>query len=460
MKKILLLNPPGKKLYIRCYYCSKVSKANYIPPPIDLVFISGILSRDYEVELIDAIVGKLNDNQCIKEINKINPDAIISLTGAASWDEDEIFFKKLKASKDYTLILNGDLLLKEGAKNLGKYSFIDAIMLNFTTDDILNYLSGNYKNIKNMVYRDKGGTVVTPSKDKKGGFYIPVPRHELFKKYKYRMTFMKSYPMTTVLTDFGCPYNCEFCIMANLGFKYRNVGEIIKELKYIVSIGIKEVYFSDQTFGAIKKRNIDLCKRIIENKINLRWFCFSRVDVLDYTTLKLMKKAGCHLIMFGVESANENILKIYRKDYNLSDIRKTFKSAKKLGIKTMGTFILGLPEDNMKSCLKTIKLASELDCDYASFSFAVPRINTRLREKALKKKLITEDVQKMDQTGTQIAMPTYSLSKKDMQKLRRKALISFYLRPSYMLKRLLSIDSFSEFKIQIGEAWGMLKNLI
>lgn len=459
MKKILLLNPPGRKLYLRCYYHSKVSKANFVPSPIDLVFLSGVLSQDYDIELLDAIVGKLDDEKCLREISKIRPDIIISLAGAVSWVEDIQFFKKLKDSNDCCLILNGDLLLEGGKKKLKQYPFIDAIILDFTTKDVLHYLSGDYKKVKNMIYRDKRKIITAPIENKKREFDIPMPNHELFKKYKYRMPFMKNYPLATVLTDFGCPYTCGFCIMAHFKFKYRKVDDVVEELKYIKSIGIDDVWFHDQTFGAIKRRNTELCKKIIKNQIRLNWFCFSRVDIMDKQTLKLMKKAGCHLIMFGVESANEKILKSYKKGYSLPQIKKAFNYAKEVGIKTMGTFLIGLPEDDMESCLKTIKLAFELGCDYASFNFAVPRVNTKLRETAIRQNLIEKWVEGLDQAGTQIAMPTYNLSKKDLQKLRRKALITFYLRPSYILKRILSIDSFSEFRIQINEVRGMLKNL-
>jgi len=460
MRKVLLLNPPGKQLYIRCYYCSKTSKANYIPPPIDLVFLSGILSENYDVQLLDALIEGLNNKRCIQKIVSLNPDIIISLTGAVSWDEDIKFFKELKESKKCDLILNGDILLSGGDKKLAKYPFIDAIMLDFTTNDVLYYLSKDYKKVRNMIYRKNGRIINAPLTHENGEFSIPIPKHELFMKYKYRYPFMKDYPMASVLTDYGCPYKCEFCIMATLGFKYRKLDNVINELRYLKSLGIKDVYFSDQTFGAIKKRNLRLCNEMIKEKMNLRWCCFSRVDVVDYEILNLMKQAGCHTIMFGVESASENILKIYKKQYSIEQIRKAFRLAKEAGIKTMGTFLMGLPEDDMESCLKTIDLAKQLDCDYASFNFAVPRANTKLREKAFKQSLISKDFETADQAGTKISMPTHSLSKEDIKKLRRKALISFYFRPSYVIKRFLSLTSYSEFKIQVQELRSIIKSLI
>ncbi|HBA25900.1 MAG TPA: hypothetical protein DCY98_00660, partial [Nitrospinae bacterium] len=81
---ILLLNPPGKKIYVRDYYCSKTSKANYIYHPIDLLLLSGILASRHSVDLIDAIAERLSPDDCLNRIANKKPDAIIALTGAVS----------------------------------------------------------------------------------------------------------------------------------------------------------------------------------------------------------------------------------------------------------------------------------------------------------------------------------------------------------------------------------------
>ena len=91
-QKILLLNPPGKKLYLRDYFCSKVSKADYINSPVDFVMLSGVLNTgDFEIQLLDAIVEKISAGDCLARIKKQNFDIIIALIGSVSLKEDEIF---------------------------------------------------------------------------------------------------------------------------------------------------------------------------------------------------------------------------------------------------------------------------------------------------------------------------------------------------------------------------------
>lgn len=458
MEKVLLLNPPGKKKYIRDYFCSKISKTGFYPNPVDLLMLSGILSKDFDVKLLDAIVNKKNINKTLIEIKKIKPDYIISLVGSVSFKEDINFLKKI--SNYAPLIVIGDIFLEDYVNKMKKYNFIEAILFDFTTNDVVNYIKRNYKKIKNMVYRKNNKIIVAPKIPIKGQFKIPMPRYDIFLKYNYTYPFIKGYPMATVLTDYGCPYKCSFCVMPSLGFKYRPIDDIIKDLKYLRKLGVRDIYFSDQTFGVIKKRNIELCKKIIRNKLNLRWFCFSRVNTVDYKVLKLMKEAGCHTIMFGVESANEELLRKYNKSYTLDQVKTTFKNAKKLDIRVMGTFIIGLPEEDINSCLSTFKFAKELDCDFASFNFAVPRMNTKLRKEAINKHLFDKNIDVMDQSGSFISMPTTKLSKLDLKKLRKKAIIGFYLRPKYILKRLKNLDSYFEFKNHIKEAFGMIKNYL
>jgi len=176
--------------------------------------------------------------------------------------------------------------------------------------------------------------------------------------------------------------------------------------------------------------------------------------------MKMMKKAGCHTLWFGVETSSDETLRAYGKGYTKKQVLGAFAAAKKVGIKTLATFLIGLPEETKETIEDTIRFSKELNPDYASFSFAVPRFGTELREKAVKSGLISNDDKTMDQSGRRITMGTMSLSKRDMQKLKRKAILGFYLRPSYILKRLWSLKSFTELKINWQNFLSLVKNEI
>lgn len=458
MKKIVLLNPPGKKLYIRDYFCSKVSQANYIPHPIDLVMLSGTLSQEYEVFLIDAIVNNLSANQTIEEIKKIQPYAIITLAGAVSLDEDLAFIKNIKTYLPQTKIISiGDAFREDPEKHLNNYP-IDAVLLDFATDDILHYLKSDYEKINNMVIRTDGKIISTPINKKYRYFDIPIPKHNLFLKYNYRHPFIRNKKFITTLIDYGCPYPCSFCIMGTLGYKVRNVENLISELKYIKSLGVKEIFFHTQTFGANKNQTKQLCKRMIDEKFNFGWVCFSRVDVTTPDLLEVMKEAGCHTIIFGVESGSEEILKKYKKQYSLNQIISTINYCNKISIETVGTFILGLPEENEFTITQTLNLLKKIKLDYASFNVAVPRAGTDLRKQAIEVGLIDKEFNVMDQSGSEIAMNTKSLTKDEILKYRRKAVFIFYFRLQYIFNRLIHIKSFYDLIRHIKQAIGLVRH--
>ena len=270
------------------------------------------------------------------------------------------------------------------------------------------------------------------------------------------MPFANELPMATVLTNYACPYPCTFCIMSTMPYMARTAESIIAELKELKRLNYKYIYFSDQTFFQSKKTTTEVLNWMIETNYGISWMCFSRVDVLGKAEIKLMKKAGCNLIMFGVEWADEKYLKEYKKNYTLDQVRETFELTAKAGIKRLGTFLIGVPGQSRDSILDTLAFAKEIDADYASFNVAVPRSKTSFREKAIEKGIIDDSVKIMDQSGDEVTMGTGELSREELQTLRNKVYFSFYFRPSYILKRLFSIRNITEFKMHLREAWFIL----
>lgn len=179
-KKVLLLNPPGDQLYARDKYCTSVSKAVYYWPQVDLILLSGILKNEFDLYVIDAIIEKYEDDQCLRLIREYEPDAVIFLTCSASWVNDFQFIGKVEESfGKITLIANGGLLLFKGSLFMEKFPFLDAIILDYTQPDICKYLLGERDNLSNLIFRNKGNVIVTKrSKDRR--FSVPIPRHELF----------------------------------------------------------------------------------------------------------------------------------------------------------------------------------------------------------------------------------------------------------------------------------------
>jgi len=459
-EKVLFLNPPGAKIYIRDYYCSKVSKAYYLPQPVDLLMQTGFFAqKGYQLKVVDAIAEKLTVKATNARIKEFQPDLIITLCGSVSFGEDEAFFQQLKNEIPQTKILSsGDLFLEDPEYFLKCHPWLDGIITDFFSDCGLKYLEGSTHFINGLVTRENGKPAISNGKQK--WIDIPRPSHELFKNHLYRMPFANQYPMATVLTNYACPYPCTFCIMSTLEFKSREPNQVMEELLFLKENGIRYLYFSDQTFYLHREATEKILDFMIEEELGFSWVCFSRVDVLDEDKMRKMKAAGCNVIMFGVEWAEDEYCQKYKKQYTLAQVKNTFELAKKVGIKRMGTFLIGVPGQSAQSIKNTVNFAIQINADYASFNVAVPRANTSFRSEAIEQGLISPDERVMDQSGSFITMGTGLVSPEEIMSLKKEAYRRFYFRPSYLAKRLLEIENYQELKTHLREGYHILKSLI
>ena len=239
----------------------------------------------------------------------------------------------------------------------------------------------------------------------------------------------------------------------------RSANSIINELITLKKLGYRYIYFSDQTFFQSKAITREVLNWMVISNYDISWMCFSRVDVLNEDEINLMKKAGCNLVMFGVEWADEKYLEEYKKSYTLNQVRTTFDLTAKAGIKRLGTFLIGVPGQGRQSIIDTVEFAKEIKADYASFNVAVPRSNTSFREKAIEAGIINESVKVMDQSGDEVTMGTGELSREELQEIKNWAYRSFYFRPIYILKRIVGISNWVELRMHIQEAFYILKGL-
>ena len=462
-KRVLLLHPPWKRDCNRGYYCSATTKSAYLFPPLDLLFMSGVV-RDAgnAVLFIDCIAEKIDAPRAIEQIEVLRPDCVVALCGIVSWDTDKTFLRSLKESCGMPIVVSGDVFLGVHEKIMGEEDWIDGILFDFTNRDIVNYLGGNDQAIVNMAFK-RGDTVYNyrgREATREATFSLPVPMHDLFKGKRYRNPFSRSAPLTSVLTSFGCPFHCYFCVADKIPFKHRVAEDVARELDYVKSLDIPEILFFDFTFGVPREERKRLCAMMIERKYGFHWSCYSRVDCVDDEMLGLFKRAGCHTIMFGVESGDDEILHRYRKGITRRKIRETFALCRSKGIDTVGTFILGGIFDTLESSRETIRFARESGCDFASFNIAVPRPYTEFRAEAIKAGIIRESDLNMDHSGGRISFGSTCLSSVEIARLKRAAVVRFYLRPRYLLQRIAGITTWHQFAELLSNGIDLVRNIL
>lgn len=457
MNKILLLNPPGKKKYLRDQYCSSAAKADYYWPAIDLLVLSGILSSHFQVEVLDAIAEDCSVKQTLQFIKGEKFNAVCALTSSASKDEDFSLFNKLKKELGIAVILNGGFLRHDTQIYLEEFEFIDAIITDYTQSGVVDFLLEKNGRLDGIWYKRAGSIYPQmPVANQSDRFFYPLPKHELFPLGKYSLPQARKFPLTCVLISSGCPFNCKFCSSASIPYKIRDVNNLLLELKAIKEAGIKEVHFPDFTFTADKDHCLKICQAMIDSRLDLSWDCLTRVDCFDSQLAQMMKKAGCHTIQFGVESQNEQILQELAKGIDNQTIRDAFELCQREGLDTIGFFIIGLPQEDEASIKQTIAFAQDLNCDYASFSVFVPDFGSEIRSELEIQEPKLKNIYKFDRTQFPVT-ESESISKKRVWELRNIAIRSFYLRPGYILRQISKINSLSRLKIAGRIFWSICK---
>jgi radical SAM superfamily enzyme YgiQ (UPF0313 family) len=180
----------------------------------------------------------------------------------------------------------------------------------------------------------------------------------------------------------GCPFDCIFCSshkMWGRKVRFRSAGNIVREIASVKKeFGTEFFEFVDDSFTLRKDIVYDLCSRLLSERLNVRWVCPTRVDLIDRHIVKEMKKSGCVRISLGIESGSEETLRRTHKHLTKDAIRNAIKIINEEGVKTMGYFIFGFPWENQHHVYETLDFIHEIDLDIVQYNFAVPLPGTEL----------------------------------------------------------------------------------
>lgn len=430
MLKVVLLNPPSSNKYLRDQYCTSLSKAEYYWHPIDLLIQSGILSREHDVNVIDAQVDSILPSECTELLLEIKPDIILFVTGFLSMKQDLDYIKQISRLIDSKFIATGGYLLYDCKKHLEENPFIDAILLDYTSDSLLEYLNGNNELYDICV--KYGGQIIEYPRRKNDEISYPPPRYDLFALNTYKMPYSKKRLFASVATSYGCPYKCNFCIARKIPFKQRNLQNVFLELDVLNKLNIKELFFRDFTFGTNYEYTVKLCEYLKRNGFS--WSASSRVDILDDNLLSIMKASGCHTLNFGVESPKDVQLRNIEKNIVVKDVIKTFSRCKKIGIKTLAHYIIGLPGDKLSDISNLIDFSVKLKSDYASYNIAIPLPGSGI-----------ENYRGSD------------LSYDELVRLKNKAYKSFYFNVNYIFRYIRNLTRPSDLTCAVKNCVAFLR---
>lgn len=237
------------------------------------------------------------------------------------------------------------------------------------------------KDVLGLSYRNQGGEIVhNPDRPFIQDLdCLPFPSRDAFLR-------PEEHDLGYIITGRGCPFACTYCASPakwKRTVRYRSVGNVIAEIKDVLNrFAPPTFYFVDDTLTIDKRRTKALCRRIIEEKLDIKWRCDTRADRLDRELVSLMKDAGCIRVKIGVESGSERVLQAIRKGVTKQQIREAAALVKEFEIPLTVYLMVGFPTETSEDVRETIEFAKELDAEYYSLSVLAPYYGTQIYEEA------------------------------------------------------------------------------
>lgn len=407
---ILLVNPPTPdgELWIRTQHrVGRRTRENMVWPQVSLAQMAALLHPTYKLAIIDANAERMGWPEFTKLLDRYQPKYYMTQLTAPTLENDMYgcFLAKARGAKT---IAFGTHITPIPVETMKPFPVLDFGLVgepDLTIRDLLDHLENRIQDrpaeivrmieksdphykpafkedgsldlyaIKGIAWR-KGDQIVVnmPRPFIASLDDLPIPMHELLPLNKYRMPYIKG-PFTFMLTSRGCTAGCTYCIK-HVSYQYslrlRSPELILEEMWKLKSLGINNIHMYADLFTANREQVLAMCQMMIDQKIDIKWTSNSRVDYVDEEMLRLMGKAGCRLISWGIESGNEQILKHARKGAYPEKAERALRWAKKAGIMNWGYFIIGLPGETEETIRQTIDFAKKLPLDIALFHVAAP----------------------------------------------------------------------------------------
>jgi len=283
---------------------------------------------------------------------------------------------------------------------------------------------------------------------------IPMPAHDLIQSEKYaeyqRMSRSGSGPFMSLFSSRGCPYRCIYChnIFGKV-FRPRSAENLFAEVKHLHdTYNIHEFEILDDIFNLDRKRLIQFCDMVIESgmKITLAFPNGLRGDILDENQLRKLRQAGTIYIAFAIETGSPRLQKLIRKNINLDKIRRNIEIAHSLKIHPHGFFMIGFPGETLEEMQMTVDFMMSSKLHTIALFVVMPFEGTELGEIAKKMGRVPVNDFSLSYYTKEFVNLT-EVSDQEVNRLRRSALMRFYLDP----RRLYILARDFPSKLELGK---------
>jgi len=386
-ERLLFINPPspdGRVVIRDTNRSGRISSEGTIWPQVGLAMLASVFVDD-DVKIVDCIAERIGYLRIFEIMKEFRPSWVIFNPISSTFTHDTIISCYAKSINANTVAISPAI------QGMTKEELHDRFP---TIDHTLDYKKGGLEP-EYQLYRLVRGNGFESRKFED----LPPARQDLLPIGKYRLPFIGS-NYTFIIQSRGCPWKCIYCRQGATWknrVRYRSVESVVEELR---RYGIKNFAFHSDTFTLSKEWVMDFCRQA---PMGVKWICNSRVDTVDLEMLRAMKKAGCWMICYGIESGNNEVLAKNKKGATCEQAIRAISLTRAAGIKSWGYFMLGLFGDTIETMEQTIQFALRLPLAIANFSISAPYPGTKWHEIAKSRSwLRADDLESYDQNYSAI----------------------------------------------------------
>lgn len=457
---VLLINPPSaNNIKIiregRCMQQQDAWGTNWAP--ITLATMGAVLKKHgFVARIVDCSNDNVDFDQLADEIRRFEPSLIIVSTATPSIISDlqvaglarkivphirTVFFGI------HTTALPGEVFAENG-----DVEFLVRGEPEYTVRDLALALRDGlpFDKIPGLVYRNEKGEVVV---NEARPFIenldeLPFPAWELINISGYRLPITR-YPFLLVATSRGCPFPCTFCAASAFYGKkprVRSPEAVVEEMRYVRNrFGVRDFLFWSESSMTNRRQMIEISEKLATEIPDARWVCNGRVTDANRSLLEAMKRAGCWMIGYGIESGSQRVLDLMNKKVTLEDMERAVAATKEAGLEVTAHVIVGYPAETPEDIQKTSDLLKRLDVDYIQVYCCVPFPGSRLYDELKDSDMLATTEWSMFEQHTSI-IHTPGLSPGDVVRWREKMIRDFYFAPRKIWKTLVKLRSWREVR--------------
>ncbi len=408
-------------------------------PPLDLAYCAAVLEGEgLEAAVLDANAERLDADEVARRVGGYDK-VFVTSTSLDRWQCPHLdlgpFLRVVAAvsavaPEVYVLGSHGTVKPAEILELTGATAVVRGEPERTVREIVTR---PDLRGVDGITLRENGEIVHRPAQQPVKMDELPLPAFHHLPMHRYHYEVL-GHNFSLFEMSRGCASDCTFCLLATygVGVRKKSVDTLAREVEHAVThFGVRRAYFIDLEFTVLRKQVIEFCRYLIRADYDLEWCCQTRLDLVDPELLSLMRRAGCRLIHTGVEAGSDRVLATVDKGITLDGIRRGMAAIKAAGIETACFFMIGFPDSDEQDMEDIVALAKELEPTYPLFHVTAPYPGTKLYDRVKADPTIRFSD---DSLFPEAIEGRFTLA--ELKAMTRRAYLSYYTRPRYLLKRV------------------------